>query len=405
MAQQDFSKKKALLIEDMAEARIMQRKMLTDFGFTSIDIAMKAETAIELLKNQTFDVILSDYNLGNGKDGQQLLEEVRHSKLIPNTATYLMVTAETSIEMVMGAIEYQPDGYITKPFSQAVLQRRLSKLLETKERLYNVNIALDKGDFESAIVAAKIVMKKYPSLIGKCERIIGESLLELKEYKKALSLFNKTLKSRKMPWALFGKGKSYFLMGELEKAEQSFRQLMLDNRFFVSAYDWLAKIQVVEGKLEEAQSTLIEAIGRSPKNILRQMELGKISLDLNDSMTAEMSYRRAVFLAKYSCYNTADVYLNHLESLARISDNGPLLPRQKDNFDSTLKKIHESFFDDPDNKAKAYSCEIDVYLADKDTLTAKQIFEAWLSEVKSGSSTAPTKQQSASYAAAFGGIQ
>lgn len=402
MAQQDFSKKKALLIEDMAEARIMQRKMLSDFGFTSIEIAMKAETAVELLRSHSFDVILSDYNLGNGKDGQQLLEEIRHSKLIPHTATYLMVTAETSIEMVMGAIEYQPDGYITKPFSQAVLQRRLSKLLETKERLLEVNLALDANNFNEAILAAKRVIKKYPSLLGKCERIIGESFLEIKEYKKALSLFNKTLKNRKMPWALFGKAKTYFFMGELEKAEQNFRQLMLDNRFFVSAYDWLAKIQVKNNNLEEAQVTLIEAIGKSPKNILRQMELGKISLLLNDYIAAEMAYRRAVFLAKYSCYNTAEVYIKHLESLARISDSGPLLPRQKDNFESTLKKVHESFFDDPDNKAKTYSYEIDVYLADNDKSTAKQIFEAWLSEVKSGSATPPSKQQSSIFTKSFG---
>jgi CheY-like chemotaxis protein len=403
MAQPDFSKKKALLIEDMAEARIMQRKMLTDFGFTSIDIAMKAETAIELLRNRTFDIILSDYNLGNGKDGQQLLEEVRHSKLIPNTATYLMVTAETSIEMVMGAIEYQPDGYITKPFSQAVLQRRLSKLLETKEKLYDVNVALDSNNYEEAIASAKRVIKKHPALIGKCERVIGESLLEIKEYKKALSLFNNTLKSRKMPWALFGKAKSYFFMGEFERAEQNFRQLMFDNRFFVSAYDWLAKIQIIQGKPEEAQATLIEAIGKSPKNILRQIELGKISLSLSDPVTAEMAYRKAVFLAKYSCYNTAEVYLKHLESLARIADSGPLLPRQKDNFESTLKKVHQSFFDDMENKAKSYSYEIDVYLAEKDTLTSKQIFEVWLSEAASGSATPPTKKQSSAYSKAFGG--
>jgi hypothetical protein len=119
-------------------------------------------------------------------------------------------------------------------------------------------------------------------------------------------------------------------------------------------------------------------------------------------MTAEMSFRRAVFLAKYSCYNTANVYLKHLESLARISDNGPLLPRQKDNFNSTLKKVHESFFEDPDNKAKTYSYEIDIYIADNDTSTAKQIFEAWLSEVKLGIATAPSKQQSSAYAKSFG---
>lgn len=402
MAPRDFSKKKALLIEDMAEARIMQKKMLTDFGFATIDIAMKAETAIQLLQSNAYDVILSDYNLGNGKDGQQLLEEVRHSALIPNTATYLMVTAETSIEMVMGAIEYQPDGYVTKPFSQAVLQRRLSKLIETKEKLYEVNVALDAKNFEGAITAAKQVMKDHPSLIGKCERIIGECLLEAKEYKKALSLFNKTLKDRKMPWALFGKAKTYFYMGDLESAEKNLRQLMLDNRFFVSAYDWLAKIQVSQGKLEEAQSTLIDAVGRSPKNILRQIELGNVSLSLQDYLAAEMAFRRAVFLAKYSCYNTADVYLKHLEALARLSDTGPLLSRQKDNFESTLKKVHGQFFDNSDNKAKTYSFEIDVYISENDISTAKQIFEAWLSEVEFGSATAPTKQQRSAYSAAFG---
>lgn len=402
MAPRDFSKKKALLIEDMAEARIMQKKMLTDFGFATIDIAMKAETAIQLLQSNAYDVILSDYNLGNGKDGQQLLEEVRHSALIPNTATYLMVTAETSIEMVMGAIEYQPDGYVTKPFSQAVLQRRLSKLIETKEKLYEVNVALDAKNFEGAMTAAKQVMKDHPSLIGKCERIIGECLLEVKEYKKALSLFNKTLKDRKMPWASFGKAKTYFYMGDLESAEKNLRQLMLDNRFFVSAYDWLAKIQVSQGKLEEAQSTLIDAVGRSPKNILRQIELGKVSLSLQDYLAAEMAFRRAVFLAKYSCYNTADVYLKHLESLARLSDTGPLLSRQKDNFESTLKKVHDQFFDNNDNRAKAYSYEIDIAISEKDLTTAKQIFEAWLNEVEFGSATAPTKQQHSAYTTAFG---
>lgn len=402
MAFKDFSKKKALLIEDMAEARIMQKKMLTDFGFATIDIAMKAETAIQLLQRNAYDVILSDYNLGNGKDGQQLLEEVRHSALIANTATYLMVTAETSIEMVMGAIEYQPDGYVTKPFSQAVLQRRLIKLIETKEKLYEVNVALDAKNFEGAITAAKQVIKDHPSLIGRCERIIGECLLEVKEYKKALSLFNKTLKDRKMPWALFGKAKTYFYMGDLEKAEKNLRQLMLDNRFFVSAYDWLAKIQVSQGKIEEAQSTLIDAVGRSPKNILRQIELGKVSLSLQDYLAAEMAFRRAVFLAKYSCYNTADVYLKHLETLARLSDTGPLLSRQKDSFESTLKKVHDQFFDDNDNKAKVYSYEIDVFISEKDLSTAKQIFEAWLSEVEFGSATAPTKKQRSTYASAFG---
>jgi len=48
-----------------------------------------------------------------------------------------------------------------------------------------------------------------------------KSLLEIKEYKKALSLFNH-LKSRKMPWALFGKLNPIFYGRIGKKAEQNF---------------------------------------------------------------------------------------------------------------------------------------------------------------------------------------
>lgn len=261
---------------------------------------------------------------------------------------------------------------------------------------------MDAGAFQEAIKAAKTVIKKYPSLEGKCERIIGESLLELKEYSDALKLFNKTLKTRKMPWALFGQARAYFNLGELNKAERKLRQLMLDNCFFVSAYDWLAKTKVAQGQPEEAQAILIDAIGRSPKNVLRQIELGHLSLSIKDYNTAEMSYRRAVFLAKHSCYNTADVYLGHLESLVRIADDGPLIERQLDNFNNTLKKIHQSFLDDPIVAAKSYSYEIDIYLSNNDITTAKQMFELWLNEVKANVASAPTKQQTQKYKAAFG---
>ncbi|TDO96856.1 response regulator [Marinomonas balearica] len=389
MNPEDFSKKKALLIEDMAEARIMQKKMLTDFGFRSIDIAMKAETAIELLKSNNYDIILSDYNLGKGKDGQQLLEEVRYSHLIPNTATYLMVTAETSIEMVMGAIEYQPDGYITKPFSQATLQRRLTKLIDVKNKLKKVNIALDAQDYSTAILEANKVSSEAPYLESKCGRIIGDCLLTLEKNEEALSVFDRHLKERKMPWALFGKAKANYNLGRLDKAESSFRQLMLDNKFFVNSYDWLAKTLVKKGSLDEAQTVLVDAVMRSPKNILRQIELGKLSMSVEDSMTAEMSFRRAVYLAKHSCFNEADIYLEHLRSIVAIAESGEFTPRQRDNFNATLKKIHQQFFEDPDVKAHTYHSEIALYNANGDEKTAKQLLEMWTNEAENGVAREP----------------
>ncbi|MFT2111598.1 response regulator [Marinomonas sp. 2405UD68-3] len=388
----DFSQKKAILIEDMAEARILQKKMLTDFGFKSIDIAMKAESAIELLRDNTYDLILSDYNLGNGKDGQQLLEEVRHSELIPNTSTYLMVTAETSIEMVMGAIEYQPDGYITKPFSQALLQRRLLKLVESKEKLRSVNTALDSKNFKKAIEECEEIIEKYPYLEGKCHRIIGECYISLGRYSDAKNVYSTALKKQKMPWSLFGLAKTLFLMEKYVSAEKKFQQLMLDNKFFVNAYDWLAKCLIAQNRHDEAKTVLIDAIERSPKSILRQIELGKLSLQLKDYFLAEMSFRRAVFLAKHSCFNSPEIYLNHLRSIAGMASQEEVLPRQKDGFKSTLKKIEEFRLEDIDVATSTHEITIQFYLNQNDSRSATDALALWESDYQEGLAHQPSEQ-------------
>jgi CheY-like chemotaxis protein len=388
----DFSSKKAILIEDMAEARILQKKMLTDFGFKSIDVAMKAESAIELLRNNSYDLILSDYNLGNGKDGQQLLEEVRHSSLIPNTSTYLMVTAETSIEMVMGAVEYQPDGYITKPFSQALLQRRLLKLLENKEKLKKVNQALDKNEYAQAIDESKAVMKKYPFLAGKCNRVIGDCYIQLENYPLAKKIYSQEFKKQKMPWSLFGLAKTHLLMKEYSVAETKLKQLMLDNKFFITAYDWLAKCLIEQNRQTEAQSVLIDAIERSPKSILRQIELGKLSLDLQDFLLAEMSFRRAVFLAKHSCFNSPEIYLNHLKSIVGLSTKEELLARQKDSFKSTLKKVDVFSEENVEVNTSVHDLKVQFYLNQNDTVSAKDSFILWNEDYNNGKATQPNSE-------------
>lgn len=389
MNKPNFSDKKALLIEDMAEARIMQKKMLNDFGFKSIEIAMKAESAIELLRTQSYDVILSDYNLGNGKDGQQLLEEVRHSHLIPNTSTYLMVTAETSTEMVMGAVEYTPDGYISKPFSQAMLERRLLKLLQNKEKLLKVNQALDASNYELAVKEARIAAEAYPALSSRCQRIIGDAMMSLERYEEALAIYKEARKESKMPWAVFGEAKCHYFLNNIEKAESKFRQLTLDNKFFVSAYDWLAKTLVKKGEMETAQAVLVDAVERSPKNLLRQIELGKLSLEVHDNVMAEMSFRRAVFLAKHSCFNEAEVYLQHMTSIVALAQESDLPSRQLDNFQTTLAKIHQSFFKSPDVRSNAYMLEMELYCAMGDHKTMNQIEEVWNHDIETGAATSP----------------
>ena len=67
---------------------------------------------------KSYDIVLCDYNLGAGQDGQQLLEELRYRHKLKNTSLFVMITAESSRDMVLGALEYLPDDYLTKPITQ-----------------------------------------------------------------------------------------------------------------------------------------------------------------------------------------------------------------------------------------------------------------------------------------------
>lgn len=54
-----------------------------------------------------------------------------------------MVTAENTADMVMGSLECQPDGTLSKPVTRATLQVRLRKLLEKREELLDIYEAAD----------------------------------------------------------------------------------------------------------------------------------------------------------------------------------------------------------------------------------------------------------------------
>jgi len=138
--------KKILIVDDFAEMRSSLRNMLTPFEANDISMASTGEEAIQLITHNKFDIILCDYNRGDGKDGQQILEEAKLRGKLPHSTVFIMITAESTSFMVMGALEHQPDDYLPKPFTRNVLNCRLAKLLIKKNGLSILSIALQQDN-------------------------------------------------------------------------------------------------------------------------------------------------------------------------------------------------------------------------------------------------------------------
>ena len=156
----DFAKLSYLIVDDFESFRVSMREMLRSCGAEKIESFAKASPAIQFCVYNHVDVVLCDFNLGEGKSGQHILEELRHKKLLKRSSIFLMVTAETSKEMVMGAREYQPDAYLTKPINRAILRKRLDSLVSQRNALLPINREIDRENFPEAI---SLCLKHLPA--------------------------------------------------------------------------------------------------------------------------------------------------------------------------------------------------------------------------------------------------
>lgn len=106
-----------LIIEDSHTVRQSLRAMLAQVGITRSEAAVNAADGLQRIRRKQFDVVLCDYNLGEGMSGQELLELLRRSNAYPLTSVWIMITGERKYERVVAAAEVAPDDYILKPFS------------------------------------------------------------------------------------------------------------------------------------------------------------------------------------------------------------------------------------------------------------------------------------------------
>ncbi len=212
--------KRVLAVDDLVESRSAMKKMLTILGADKVDVAMDGDEATDYILNNDYDLIISDYNLGRGRDGQQILEEARFTHQIKATCTFVMLTGENAMDMVMGAIEYEPDDYITKPFTIDVMRQRLTRILAIKEMLKPINEAMDKQDRKTVLALCEQLILAQPRLKRRVERIKGRTLLKLKKFEDALALYENILEEREINWALLGKATCLFKLEKYPQAEK-----------------------------------------------------------------------------------------------------------------------------------------------------------------------------------------
>ena len=119
---------KLLIVEDKDYSQALIEKFLQKIGFGKFLWAEDGEAALDLLKNETADLILSDRNMP-GMNGVELFKNLQmnpKSKDIP----FILITGDNKEENVVKALKTGIRHYIIKPFTAQTLESKIREVLK-----------------------------------------------------------------------------------------------------------------------------------------------------------------------------------------------------------------------------------------------------------------------------------
>ncbi len=310
----DWAAKTYLVVDDFIGIRQLLRESLRNLGAKNIDQASSGGEAIALLARIHYDVVLCDYNLGEGKNGQQVLEEARMRNYLLPSSVWMMVSAEKSVESVIGAAEHQPDAYLIKPITEGVLLTRLNRVWHKKQVFKMIDLAFAEKDYLRAGKLCDAQIAVDP--VHRIELLRMKATLSLRsgELDQARAAYEQVLQEREYQWARAGLARIRMANGEYEQARQIFQGVIAENRYYIDAYDQLAIAYQHMGQPEEACGVLERAARLSPNSVPRQRSLGQVCLKLGNTGMAEKAFRKCIAIGEYSVLKSADAYLG----LARV---------------------------------------------------------------------------------------
>jgi len=374
----DFAKLSYLIIDDFESFRLSMREMLRSFGAEKIESHAKASPAIQFCAYNHVDVVLCDFNLGDGKNGQHILEELRHKKLLKRSSIFLMITAETSKEMVMGAREYQPDAYLTKPINRAMLMKRLETLVSQRATLLPINREIDRENYPEAISLCLQYLPTQPRYKTWLMKTLADLYYQLGDFSHALKIYEDVLKQRDLSWASLGRGRVLIATGHYDDAAAALNSLVEKHPDYMEAYDLLAEALEKRGKPVQAQKVLEKASELSPNALLRQKQLANLASSNQDLPTASEAWRTTVSLGTHSIHDSSEHYLALGQSLSDLSEGDTSSDgyARADEALATLRRMERRFPDEENIKVRSRVVQSRVHAGQGNQTEANKALES-----------------------------
>lgn len=225
-----------LVVEDDLEISRLIEMILKKKGYSVVTIN-DGLSALNLLKNQSFDLVVLDWMLPQ-LSGIDLIKEMRKNN---NLTPAIFITAKTQPEDIVLGLESGADDYLTKPFESSILLARVESVLRRYHlqkkpapaqnfarlsyRSLSMNLDTHEVSFENQpLHLTRSEFRILSELISNCEKVLTRDQLVEKTQGEGVNVTNRTIDTHvfglrkklgdKSDWIETIRGVGYRLMAE-----------------------------------------------------------------------------------------------------------------------------------------------------------------------------------------------
>lgn len=335
------SDKSILILDDLPEMRSSLRSQVGSLGCEDIAVSSTVKDALEQLKARAFDVILCDFYLAGGTDGQQFLEFLRSRNIISRRVLFVMITGEQRYESVVTAAECLPDDYLLKPFTADTLRMRLERLLDKKKRLTKVDQMQDKGNWTEVIAACDEIIVAKDRYLVDVLRIKGNALIQAGSAEAAIEFYQQVLNMRAMPWAKLGLARALRQHGDMARCKETLNELIAQSPKLMAAYDLLGNVHRAAGDADAAMAVLDSACLISPNSLARHRAIAVVAEEKGDFSRVEQALAQVIKKTSNSPLREAGDLARLGNALTELGEPGKAV--------ALLEKARATFKDDASN--------------------------------------------------------
>ncbi len=123
---------KILVVDDAPMIRRILKNLLKEMGFVNIDEAEDGAVALQKLRSQQYDFVITDWNMPN-MTGIELVQEIRKDPNLKHIPI-MMVTAEAKKENIILALKSGVNNYIVKPFTPENIRSKIEAIFSAKNK-------------------------------------------------------------------------------------------------------------------------------------------------------------------------------------------------------------------------------------------------------------------------------